>query len=945
MSTENMFDNTMQIYLNENGSVKETVDTSFFVANSSEVNSIQCIVPVVMNVNKVNISFKRSDGIIISNRVMLSKGVSPTDESLVVYEYTFTHDDRILTIGGNLEISLKVEYITEDNRKVWATPIVGAYVRHNIDTNPDISTAEAIYQEVDNLTEELQANINTANTNISILRIDVADLQGETEELQIVDKNILAKIESLEEADNTLSERISDEKQNLKEELIGNTSDNSNLDTINAAKNFTNEVKTELQANINTISSNLDNKKLNKIFNDIAIANNLGDNDYFVINSGDVVYRIPYGKIRELLDSGGVENHYKGDFLTYEALIEEVPIGKPGDYAFVNVGTEMVMYVWDSSGLDETYQGIWRETSTGQYVLSTTFANLQQNLLNGSFIVDTSKNYDNGDNTKTNIKDKFDNINSKITILEENAVITIDLGVINPEDTSSITITNSDWDLIKNKNVKLKATLYLLDGNLIMEIFLKKVSIVTTNNQIYEVVFSGEVTNFVTTYVTATINSDLQVIISTTTYAIPKVDLFANDTNLQVAISDGDTEHFSEYVDLQPIIQNLIDNNDMYIVDFNSIKNDSIFLDLILQEKFKKIIIKSSTATDSFLYFYFTYKKLLSSNTNQSNPLDNYDQIAIMFTGFENSLNFNSNSSTIISSSLNVKYQDIIIIYKKYSNKIVIQYVNLRYNYSNFSENSFEIKSNYIYPKYATLTEAKKGEDTFKMINSQILNNYVSFIIEPINVDILGIKTDMNTMAEKINDLENDTTNNFVREKIIITNDNYTNYITVSKSNSIVTFLINGIDNKIVDIDFGTAWNNFFEEVSNRLSGTVEYKAIFKIGENCSNSEITFFNTDSTNWESSSRDWFAGINFEFGSRYCVNFSNLVNVVENVYQDIKIDNCTNFKLNDETENSIFFLPNSELSVVGTVFNYYVYHLKISDDNKNVEFFISLNKQEI
>lgn len=140
--------------------------------------------------------------------------------------------------------------------------------------------------------------------------------------------------------------------------------------------------------------------KLNKVWNDIALANELGDNDYFIINSGSNAYKITFSQFKNLVGGsgeGGV-NHYKGDFLSYAALINATYDGtitpQAGDYAFVNTTdytTEtpkdyLVMYIWDVDA------DTWKETTSDKYVQSIVFDDFQYDLLNGLFVVQSAKN-------------------------------------------------------------------------------------------------------------------------------------------------------------------------------------------------------------------------------------------------------------------------------------------------------------------------------------------------------------------------------------------------------------------------------------------------------------------------------------------------------------------------------------------------------------------------
>lgn len=713
MSTNNMFDKTMKVYLNNDGSIERVVDSSFFVANSSEVNILQLIVNSTMNVNKVNVSFKRADGNTITNRVMLYKGLDLENQELKIYEYKFVENDRILSVGGNLEISFKVEYIDENNRKVYATPIISSYVRKNIDTSPDIDTAEAVYQEIDQLTANLQASVNEANLKIDEAEIDILDLKGDIAGLETVDEDIYNKIETLEEKDNALSERITDEKQAIEEET----------DT------KINQIKEELEEEIDTKFNQLDENKLNKIFNDVAIANNLADNDYFILNSADVLYRITFRAMKDIIlqnISGGGENHYKGDFLSYEGLIDEVPVGQPGDYAFVNIGTEMIMYVWDADGADETYSGVWRETTSGKYVLTTTFANLQQQLLNGGFIVDTAKNYDNGNNTKTNIKNKFEQIESdmmdvvtnminplqtSVDSLEEDRITILDLGIIT---NLNFTITQSLWNTIVNsKNIKVKAK--IIYGNATVELIAEKYnSLVLEDGAIRSIWFRSNLGNSAFYFIN--INADLNVSIYSNSYAIANTLSLTlaelDKTQLEASISDGDFETVIE-VDLKPAIQKVIDdNNVIYVFSYDgSFSNDdkAKIIELMKADEDYKIVIKYSNRLYTFysINTNTTSQKKIGFITNYVSS-DNYKlyQMAVFLT-----LNKNTEELTLSSSNITTI-------------------------------------------SYATDAEMIAGTLDNKIVTPKKFKTRLDNVLAPINTELTSINSDLDLMNTRIDDLE-----------------------------------------------------------------------------------------------------------------------------------------------------------------------------------------------
>lgn len=409
-----MIDNLAKVYLNENGSIKNFEDTAFLVSNADKANAIQFYVPDSMNTSLVQLSFKRADGFVISNRQMelitVLDSASGADVEVLtkLYEYQFTESDRILDIAGQLQVSA----LLKDGNKTIATPYFCLYIRRNIQPNLETKTEEEFYQEGLAIVEQAQIDINNHRADFNNphrVRGDQVSISKDNQTL------ISDKFDDINQSINLSNNNISNLQQKdieLEQTIEQNA---------NEAKDYTDKNTFQLQQNINVLFSevqNLNGNKLNKIFNDIAIANNLAENDYFVLNSGNQAYRISVENMKSIFGRGG-SDHYKGDFISYEELVETYPTAKSGDYAFVNVGSQMIMYVWDNSGEDETMQGLWRETTSGKYVLTTTFANFQEMLLNGSLIVDTAKNFDNGDGTKTNIKQTVDAFTTKILDLEQ----------------------------------------------------------------------------------------------------------------------------------------------------------------------------------------------------------------------------------------------------------------------------------------------------------------------------------------------------------------------------------------------------------------------------------------------------------------------------------------------------------------------------------------------
>lgn len=486
-----MIDNLAKVYLNENGSIKNFEDTAFLVSNADKANAIQFYVPDSMNTSLIQLSFKRADGFVISNRQMEFITVldpasgADVEVSTKLYEYQFTEADRILDIAGQLQVSA----LLKDGNKTIATPYFCLYIRRNIQPNLETKTEEEFYQEGLAIVEQAQIDINNHRADFNNphrVRGDQVSISKDNQTL------ISDKFDDINQSINLNNTNISNLQQKdieLEQTIEQNA---------NEAKDYTDKNTFQLQQNINILFSevqNLNGNKLNKIFNDIAIANNLAENDYFVLNSGNQVYRITVENIKKLFGGGG-SDHYKGDFISYEELVETYPTAKAGDYAFVNIGSQMIMYVWDYSGVDETMQGLWRETTSGKYVLTTTFANFQEMLLNGSLIVDTAKNFDNGDGTKTNIKQTVDAFTTKI----------------------------KEYALAESLNIR-------------------------TSNM-----------------------------------------------NLIIGLSNEDSL-IEKSIDLSPLIQTVVDENDVYIVNYDDVTTDSKVLNFLKNNQPEKIVVIDSNST------------------------------------------------------------------------------------------------------------------------------------------------------------------------------------------------------------------------------------------------------------------------------------------------------------------------------------------------------------
>lgn len=743
-----MINNLAKVIIAENGSIKDFEDTAFLVSNADEVNSIQMYVPDSIGSSLVQLSFKRADGFVISNRQMdfvsILDPASGADVEVLtkLYEYQFTEADRILDIAGQLQVSA----LLKDGNKTIATPYFCLYIRRNIQPNLETKTEEEFYQEGLAIVEQAQIDINNHRADFNNphrVRGDQVSISKDNQTL------ISDKFDDINQSINLNNTNISNLQQKdieLEQEIEQNA---------NIAKEYTDSNILQLQKNINTLfneTQNLEGNKLNKIFNDIAIANNLAENDYFVLNSGNQVYRITVENIKKLFGGGG-SDHYKGDFISYEELVETYPTAKAGDYAFVNIGSQMIMYVWDYSGVDETMQGLWRETTSGKYVLTTTFANFQEMLLNGSLIVDTAKNFDNGDGTKTNIKQTVDAFTTKILDLEQ---------IIEPifthmDNNSAIgTITDEQWLIIKNnQNVKLKATIPISETSYVVAIGEKK-NVLYNNGEINEIDFKSFLYGYI--HLNIVVKPNLQVLVELKEYALAEsLNIRTSNMNLIIGLSNEDSL-IEKSIDLSPLIQTVVDENDVYIVNYDDVTTDSKVLNFLKNNQPEKIVVIDSNSTKK-RYMCFV-------GTQQSTDFTDYKYQVILTK--DDTLLINTNDPIIYT-----KYGVTIRLY----NNGAISKLNGNYTFR-YSLDTFTITYQGFTINPATDEEITTGTNDTKAITPKGLKTYMdglSFGYVVPTVYITDASLEYGTFSgDDLTNLQNDPNTIIYQANEDSTNDAYT---------------------------------------------------------------------------------------------------------------------------------------------------------------------------
>lgn len=679
-----MINNLAKVYLNENGSIKDFEDTAFLVSNADKANSIQFYVPDSMNTSLVQLSFKRADGFVISNRQMeLITVLDPASGADVevltkLYEYQFTESDRILDIAGQLQVSA----VLKDGNQTVATPYFCLYIRKNIQPNLETKTEEEFYQEGLAIVEKAQIDINNHRADFNNphrVRGDQVPLSNQNTTL-ITDK--LSEIDESITENNTNITNLQQKDIELEQTIEQNKRD---------ATSYTDSTANALEGEINLLNrtvEDLESNKLNKVFNDIAIANNLAENDYFVLNSGNQAYRITVENMKKVFGGGGGSDHYKGDFISYEELVETYPIAKAGDYAFVNIGSQMIMYVWDSTGEDETMQGLWRETTSGKYVLTTTFANFQEMLLNGSLIVDTAKHYDNGDGTKTNIKESFETLLENYRNLSEKEFVVIEIDATNPVMTQEI------YDLAKNNDrVMVKITNFIPNT----ASYAYKNSFIQSNTSINFIAFSLLNLGYTMFSITENLEFNIQNYTDFALASTLNLRLGTNeaDTNtLYCSISNGDSST-EKNVDLTPAIQRVVNDNDAYIVNYENVSSDEKVKEFLKEGKPNKVLIN---------YNYNLYRFNVSTSFTETETFTYYTITSIQFHNYLIVNNY------------------IVVTRNKSTNILEISNHSIR---GTFNRESFLNKNSILQINPATDAEITAGTNDTKAITPKGLKTYI----------------------------------------------------------------------------------------------------------------------------------------------------------------------------------------------------------------------------
>lgn len=160
-----IFDRFMRVFITELGGIESQDDTEFLVTGNSNTNALYIYIPKSLDITLVRVSFTRNDGFTISDYQMnVNEGLA--DVKYNVYEYIFKNNDRVLEVGGRLQISFKLNKKTLIAEgvyidKVISTPITCANVLRSISEPGDVELSQQLYEASLQPVETVEQALNT----------------------------------------------------------------------------------------------------------------------------------------------------------------------------------------------------------------------------------------------------------------------------------------------------------------------------------------------------------------------------------------------------------------------------------------------------------------------------------------------------------------------------------------------------------------------------------------------------------------------------------------------------------------------------------------------------------------------------------------------------------------------------------------------------------------
>lgn len=222
-----IFDRFMRVFITELGGIESQDDTEFLVTGNSNTNALYIYIPKSLDITLVRVSFTRNDGFTISDYQMnVNEGLA--DVKYNVYEYIFKNNDRVLEVGGRLQISFKLNKKTLIAEgvyidKIISTPITCANVLRSISEPSDVELAQQLYdaslQPVETVEQALNThrldNNNPHKVNATQVKLDGTSQTTVAEKFNEVEQEITGVNQSLTTSINQVKTDLGNHKNNI----------------------------------------------------------------------------------------------------------------------------------------------------------------------------------------------------------------------------------------------------------------------------------------------------------------------------------------------------------------------------------------------------------------------------------------------------------------------------------------------------------------------------------------------------------------------------------------------------------------------------------------------------------------------------------------------------------------------------------------------------------
>lgn len=228
--------------------------------------------------------------------------------------------------------------------------------------------------EIGSITVDRARNYDIENGNIKEKFDSIesgSTIVGKAKNYDITEGNIKEKFEGLASGEELVGHAIKAntardydvQNGNIKEKFQTVDSEINRIDN----KLLTHDVKlgTKLDRNFTTLTS------VEEVAEDYVLAVN---------NANGEARQVKFSAFK----SSVYQDHFKGDYPSYEALVKAHPTAEAGDYAYVDIEEEgkqdLILYIWD----DDEGQKVWRKSDSTQFTKASTFNAFQEGILDGT---------------------------------------------------------------------------------------------------------------------------------------------------------------------------------------------------------------------------------------------------------------------------------------------------------------------------------------------------------------------------------------------------------------------------------------------------------------------------------------------------------------------------------------------------------------------------------